>query len=145
MKLGDFWGALDLGHRRSLRLGLLLLSSLFIIGATALVYARLIYERALSVGGAGGVVAGSGSTAVAGASSSAALVVLVISAVIIGLSVFGFLRERFARTSNAEPVSTVSEISADQESMSPSLPLKLHSAPGEDWEESPRNEEEEEQ
>ena len=37
---------LDLKHKKSLRLGLLLLSTLFIISASALVYASMIYEKA---------------------------------------------------------------------------------------------------
>ncbi|HLE64864.1 MAG TPA: hypothetical protein VI816_01910 [Candidatus Bathyarchaeia archaeon] len=37
---------LDLKHKKSLRLGLLLLSTLFIISTSALVYASMIYEKA---------------------------------------------------------------------------------------------------
>jgi hypothetical protein len=39
-------GILDLEQKKSLRLGLLLLSTLFMISASALVYAKMIYEKA---------------------------------------------------------------------------------------------------
>ncbi|HLE64629.1 MAG TPA: hypothetical protein VI816_00715, partial [Candidatus Bathyarchaeia archaeon] len=54
---------LDLKHKKSLRLGLLLLSTLFIISASALLYASMIYEKALDVGNTSGATTGSGSTA----------------------------------------------------------------------------------
>src|SRR6058998_728793 len=85
---------LDLKHKKSLRLGLLLLSTLFIISASALVYARVIYEKALNVGNASGVTTGSGTTAPAGESfPPAIIVVLAFSAIVISISLFGFLRE----------------------------------------------------
>ncbi len=85
---------LDLEHKKSLRFGLLLLSTLLIVSASALVYARLVYEQALSVGNTGGVTTGSGTTAPTGASFPLGMIaVLAFSALIISISLFAFLRE----------------------------------------------------
>src|SRR5213083_3605072 len=85
---------LDLKHKKSLRLGLLLLSTLFIISASALVYARVSYENALNVGNASGVTTGSGTTASAGESFPPAMIVVIaFSAIVIIISLFGVLRE----------------------------------------------------
>src|SRR6266699_5516930 len=85
---------LDLRHKKSLRLGLLLVSTLFIISASALVYARLTYENALNVDNTSGVTTGSGTTAPAGESYPPAIIVVIaFSAIVISISIFGFLRE----------------------------------------------------
>ena len=90
----SFRGIFDLRHKKSLRLGLLLLSALFISSATALVYDRMIYEKPLSVGNAGAVTTGSGSTAPTGVSFSPATIsILAMSAFVISLSIFGLVRE----------------------------------------------------
>src|SRR5207247_4550766 len=67
---------LDLKHKRTLRLGLLLLSTLGILSASALAYSKVVYERALNVGGVGGVATGSGSTTSAGVTLEPAAVLL---------------------------------------------------------------------
>src|SRR5437667_681924 len=85
----SFRDIFDRRHKKSIRLGLLLLSAMFISSATALVYDRMIYEKPLNVGNAA-----SGSTAPTGASfPPATIFVLAVSAFVISLSVFGFLRE----------------------------------------------------
>ncbi len=123
----SFRDIFDRRHKKSLRLGLLLLSALFISSATALVYDRMIYEKPLNVGNPV-----SGSTAPTGVSfSPATIFVLAVSAFVISLSVFGFLREarKHIRSSSGRRGS---------------LPTGLGSAPPgeEEWEESPRTEEE---
>ncbi len=90
----DITGALDLNHKKSLRFGLLLLSTLSIISASILVYARMIYEQALNVGNTNGGSTGSGSIISAGGSFPPAIIaVLAFSAFIVSVSVFVFLRE----------------------------------------------------
>ncbi|TMI26300.1 hypothetical protein E6H30_03855 [Candidatus Bathyarchaeota archaeon] len=86
-------GLFDLGGKNVLRLGLLVFSTLLIVGASVFFYDRLVYERALSVGG---VITGSGSTTQTGLNPApGAILILAVSAVLISLSVFGFLREVF--------------------------------------------------
>lgn len=118
---------LDLKHKKPLRLGLLLLSTLLIISASALVYASVIYEKALSVGDTSGVTTGSGSTAPAEVSfTPASIMMLAVAALIVGLSIFGFLRQ------------------ASRHLGTPHGRRPLPSMQGEDWEESPTKEEREE-
>src|SRR5207249_8588220 len=117
----------DRRHKKSPRLGLLLLSALFISSATALVYDRMIYEKPLNVGNAL-----PGSTPPTGVSfPPATIFVLAVSAFVISLSMFGFLREAHKHIRNPS-------------GKHGSLPTGLGSAPpGEEgWEESPRKEEE---
>jgi hypothetical protein len=141
-------GILDLKHKKSLRLGLLLVSTLLIIGASALVYARMIYEKALDVGNTGAVTTGSGSTGSAGAVfTPTAIVMLVVAALIVGLSMFGFLRKTSKHIS--DPLggggsSPASPLSVSLEVPGISLPSDLPSMQGEEWEESPAKEEGEE-
>ena len=144
----------DLKHKKPLRLGLLLLSTVFIISASALVYARIIYEKALDVSNTNGVTTGSGSTASAGVSfTPAAIVMLAASALVIGLSMFGFLRAAFKHISNvpggigSSPTGLVStsETADSPVSVSPGAPgivlsLDLPSMQREEWEESPTKE-----
>ncbi len=126
---------LDLKHRTSLRWGLLLLSALFIISASALVYASMIYEKALHVGNTSGVSTGSGSTGSAEVSfTPAAVMMLAVAGLVIGLSMFGFLREASRHISSA-PGGLGS---------SPAGPVSLPSMEEEEWEESPAKEDEEE-
>src|SRR5438309_10271845 len=85
----------DLGGKNVLRLGLLLLSTLLIVGGSVFFYDRLVYERALSVRG---VITGSGSTTQTGLNPApGTILILAISSVLISRSVFGFLREVFRR------------------------------------------------
>ena len=138
---------LDLKHRKSLRLGLLLLSTLFIISASALAYARVSYENALNVGNASGVTTGSGTTAPAGESfPPSMIVVIVFSALVISISLFGFLREAFKHISKAAGgrESSLTSPASMPEGEGISLSSQLSSKQGEDWEESPRKEEGEE-
>jgi len=123
----SFRDIFDRRHKKSPRLGLLLLSALFISSATALVYDRMIYEKPLNVGNAV-----SGSTAPTGVSfSPATIFVLAVSAFVISLSIFGFLREARKHI-------------RDSSGGRGSLPTGRGSTPPgeEEWEESPRKEEE---
>ncbi len=84
---------LDLKHKKTLRMGLLLLSTIIILSASALAYARVVYERALDVSNVGGVATGSGSTTSVGINLvPVTMVVLAVLAFVIGLSVFVLLR-----------------------------------------------------
>ena len=145
-------GILDPKHKKSLRLGLLLLSTLFIVSASALVYARVIYERALDVGDTTGVTTGSGSTGSGDVSfTPASIMMLAVAALVISLSMFGFLRQASrhlgpqGRGASPTGLPTVSEVAGSSVSKPPeapgiSLPLPLPSMQGEDWEESPTKE-----
>ncbi len=112
---------LGLKHKKSLRLGLLLLSTLFIVSTSALAYASMVYTKALDVGNTSGVTTGSGSTALAESFTPATIMMLAVAAVVISLGMFGFLREASKHIGNA--------------------PGGRGSMQGEDWEESPRKEE----
>jgi len=125
---------LDLKHKKTLRMGLLLLSTIIILNASALAYARVVYERALDVSNVGGVATGSGSTTSVGINLvPATMVVLAVLAFVIGLSVFVLLRKmpkHIQKTPGERGSSSTSPESA---------------SPGEEeWEESPRKEEGEE-
>ena len=123
----SFRDIFDRRHKKSPRLGLLLLSALFISSATALVYDRMIYEKPLNLGNAGNAV-----PAPTGVSfPPATIFVLAVSAFVLSLSVFGFLREAHKHIRNPSGRRV-------------SLPTGLGSAPPgeEEWEESPRKEEE---
>jgi hypothetical protein len=125
----SFRDVFELRHKIPLRLGLLLVSALFISSATALVYDRMIYEKPLNVGGA---VTGSGSTPPAGLSLSPPTILIVaVSVFVISLSLFGFLREARKHIKNSS-------------SRPGSMPTGRESKPlgEEEWEESPRKEEE---
>jgi|SRR6266516_3718277 len=123
----SFRDIFDRRNKKSPRLGLLLLSALFISSATALVYDRMTFEKPLNVGNAV-----SGSPAPTGVSfPPATIFVLAVSAFVISLSVFGFLREARKHIRNSS-------------GRRGSLSTGLGSAPPgeEEWEESPRKEEE---
>jgi hypothetical protein len=132
-------GLFDLGGKNVLRLGFLVFSTLLIVGGSVFFYDRLVYERALSVGG---VITGSGSTTQTGLNPApATILILTVSAVLISLSVFGFLREVFRGKRNRR---LVAEESSPTDSVS--LPLEigpLLQVPSikRDWEESPKKEE----
>jgi|SRR5205809_1405540 len=138
---------LDLKHKKSLRLGLLLLSTLFIISASALVYARVSYENALNVGNASGVTTGSGTTAPAGESYPPAMIVVIaFSAIVISISLFGFLREaiKHIRKASGGRESSLTSPGSMPEGEGVGLSSQPSSKQGEDWEESPRKGEVEE-
>jgi len=125
---------LDLKRRKSLRLGLLLLSTLTILSASALAYARVVYERALNVGSIGGVTTGSGSTTSGGVTlAPATMLILAALVFIIGLCVLALQRKvsrRIGKTTGGPGSSPTNQVPT---------------SPGEDeWEESPRKEEGEE-
>ena len=125
---------LDLKHKKTLRMGLLLLSTIIILSASTLAYARVVYERALDVGNVSGVATGSGSTTSVGINLElATMVVLAVLALVIGLSVFVLLRKmpKHIRKTPGERGSS----STSPESASPGE---------EEWEESPRKGEGEE-
>src|SRR5207249_12240185 len=132
-------GLLDPGGKNVLRLGLLVLSTLLIVSGSVFFYDRLVYERALSVGG---VITGSGSTTQTGLNPApGTILILAVSAVLISLSVFGFLREVFRGKRNRESL-------AKESSLQTSVVLPLEIGPPlqvpslqRDWEESPKKEE----
>ena len=131
-------GLFDLGGKNVLRLGLLVFSTLLIVGGSIFFYDRLVYERALSVSG---VITGSGSTTQAGLNPApATILILAVSAVLISLSVFGFLREVFRGKRNSKSLAKESSPTA-----SVSLPLEIGpplQVPSvkRDWEEAPKKE-----
>jgi len=129
----------DLGGKNVLRLGLLVLSTLLIVGGSVFFYDRLVYERALSVGG---VITGSGSTTQTGLNPApGTILILAVSAVLISLSVFGFLREVFRgkrnRKTAAKESSPTAMVSLPLE-IGPSLQVPSMKR---DWEESLKKEE----
>ncbi len=132
-------GLFDLGDKNILRLGLLVFSTLLIVGGSVFFYDRLVYERALSVSG---VIIGSGSTTQTGLNPApATILILAVSAVLISLSVFGFLREVFRGKRNRRALAKESSPKA-----SVSLPLEIGPplqvpSAQRDWEESPKKEE----
>ncbi len=132
-------GLFDLGDKNILRLGLLVFSTLLIVGGSLFFYDRLVYERALSVSG---VIIGSGSTTQTGLNPApATILILAVSAVLISLSVFGFLREVFRGKRNRRALAKESSPKA-----SVSLPLEIGPplqvpSAQRDWEESPKKEE----
>jgi hypothetical protein len=113
-----------LKHKKSLRLGLLLLSTLTILSASSLAYSRVVLERALNVGG-------SGSTTSAGVTlAPATMLILVVLVFLIGLSIFGLLgrvSRRIGKTTGGPGSSTTSPVST--------------STGEEEWEESPAKDE----
>ena len=136
---------LDLKHKKSLRLGLLLLSTLFIISASALVYASMIYEKALDVRNTSGVTTGSGSTPSAEVSlTPATIMMLVVATLVVGLSMFGFVRKASKHIGNApggRGSSPTGSVSMSLEVPGIGLPSHLPSVRGEEWEESPTKKE----
>jgi|SRR5712692_6473616 len=120
----------DQRNEKTLRLGLLLVSALFISSATILFYDRTISEKPLNVGNGGAGTTGSASTALTGLSLSPPTVfILVVLAFIISLSMFAFLREahKHIRISSGK--------SGPLQTSPGSTPLGK-----EEWEESPRKE-----
>src|SRR5205809_3688534 len=133
---------LDLKHKKSLRSGLLLVSTLSIINSTALVKARVNSEKALNEDNTSGVTTGSGTTGPAGESSPPAIImVIAFSAIVISISLFGFLREAIkhkAPGGRELPLTSPASIPRGDGISSSS---QLSPKQGEDWEESPRKEE----
>ncbi len=123
---------LDLRNEKSLRLGLLLLSALFIGSASILFYDGMISEKPLSAGSGGAGTTASSSTARTVVSlSPPTIFILVVLAFIVSLSMFAFLREahKHIRISSGK--------SGPLQTSPGSTPLGK-----EEWEEAPRNEEE---
>lgn len=75
----DVRNVLDLKKRNTLRVGILLLSTLSIVLGTAIVYSRVVYEQALNVNSTGG---GSGSTVYLNNFAPVLTVLLVFSGII---------------------------------------------------------------
>ncbi len=123
---GNMRDILDLKHKKTLRLGVLLLSTLIILSASALAYSRVVYERALNVGSVGGVATGSGSTTSAGVTlSPATVLILAVLVFVIGLSITVLLAKvsrRIGKTSDGPETSPTDPVST--------------SPGGEEWEES---------
>jgi hypothetical protein len=132
-------GLFDLGRKSVLRLGLLVFSTLLIVAGSVFFYDRLVYERALSVSGG---ITGSGSTTQTGLNPApGTILILAVSAVLISLSVFGFLREVFRGKRNSKALATGSS-PTDKVSLPLEInpPLQVPSIQR-DWEESPKKEE----
>jgi len=128
----SFRDIFDPKNEKSLRLGLLLLSALFIGSTSILFYDGMISEKPLSVGSGGAGTTGSGSTARTVVSiSPPTIFILAVLAFIICLSMFAFLREAHKH------IRILSGKSGP-------LPTDLGSTPlgKEEWEEAPKNEEE---
>lgn len=128
---------IELGSKKTLKLGALLLSTLLIVGASIFVYTRVVYERALNVGGAGTM-----SPAVNPAPET--LLVLVVLAFVISLSMFGFLRE-FSKRKNkvptAERLPRVPGPDPQKGEAATDIVLPLQLPPIlREWEEAPKNE-----
>ncbi len=139
--IGD---TMDLKHKKSLRLGLLLLSTLLIISASAVVYASMVYEKALEVGNTGGAATGSGSTASAEVSfTPAAIMMVVVAGVVVGLSMFVFLRRASKKISapSGPKSSQTGPLSLSLEVPGIGLPSNLPSPRKDEWEESSTKEE----
>jgi hypothetical protein len=83
---------LDLRSKKTFKLGLLLVSTVLIITASAFVYSRMTYETALNVGSNGGTT-GSPPTGAGETFPPSMIVVLAFSTLVIGISLFVFLRE----------------------------------------------------
>ena len=131
-------GPFDLDGKNVLRLGLLVFSTLLIVGGSVFFYDRLVYERALSVSG---VITGSGPTTQTGLNPApATILILVVSAVLISLSVFGFLREVFRGKRNSKALAKESS-PTDPVSLPLEIgpPLQVPSLQRE-WEEAPKKE-----
>lgn len=136
-------GILDSKHKKSLRLGLLLLSTLFIVSASAIAYAGIIYERALDVGNTSGANTGSGSTSAEVGFTPATIMMIAVAAFVIGVSVFGVLREASKHISSAtggQGSSPTGPVPIPPGELGVGLPLRPPNR-GEDWEESPKKEE----
>jgi hypothetical protein len=105
-------------------MGMLILTTLFITGASAFVYAGMTYQKPLEV------TTGSGSTAPTRASFSLTTTLILALLAFFNLGIFMFLRgaHRHIRNSSGRRGS---------------LPTSLRSTPfGDPWEESPRKDEE---
>ncbi len=141
-------GKSDLRHKKALRIGILILTTLLITSASALVYASMVYEKALDVGNTSKVTTGSGSTASAEVSfTPATIMMLAGTGLVVGLSMFGFLREASKHISKApggRASSPTGPVSMSLEVPGIGLPSHLPSMQGADWEESPTKEKGEE-
>jgi len=128
----NFRDIFDPRNEKSLRLGLLLLSAIFIGSTSILFYDGMISERPLNVGSGGVGTTASGSTARTVVSlSPPTIFILAVSAFIISLTMFAFLREARKHI----------RILSGKDGP---LPTSLGSTPlgKEEWEEAPRKEEE---
>jgi hypothetical protein len=118
---------LDFKDENVRRLGLLLVSTLIIIIASALAYARLVYEEALKVNNTVGVTEGSGSTASAEMSLAlATIVILAVPALVTSLTILSFRHKLSTRISN-----TPGRLESPSTGPASTPPRK------EEWEESP--------
>ena len=106
---------LGLKNKTSLRLGLLVLSTLIIFIASALAYGMVLYESALNVGNTVGGTTGQGSTTSLGTNlAPTTIAILAVVGLAVGLGAFGLLRkmprhigETAGKQSSSEtPVST---------------------------------------
>jgi hypothetical protein len=128
----SFRDIFDPRNEKSLRLGLLLLSAIFIGSTSILFYDGMVSEKPLNVGNGGTGTTASGSTARTVVSlSPPTIFILAVSAFIISLTMFAFLRE--AR----KHIRILSGKGGP-------LPTSLGSTPlgEEEWEEAPKKKEE---
>ena len=112
---------LNLVDKKYFRRGLLLVSTLVIISASAFVYAGMPYQRALNVGNSPGPEV---------SFTPATIMILLVSVIVAGLSLFSFRREASKHVSNSPRAGG-------------SFPTVFRSSREEEWEESPRKEESE--
>src|SRR5881397_949603 len=113
---------LNLLDKKSFRLGILLLSTLVIISASAFVYAGMPYQRALNVGNSSGSEV---------SFTPATIMILLVSVIVAALSLFSFRREASKQVSNTPRVGG-------------SFPTVFSFSREEEWEEALRKEESEE-
>lgn len=130
---------LELGKKKILKLGLLILSTVLIMIGSAFFYERLVYERALSVSGA--TITGGSTTQTGLNATPATILILVVSGFVVSLSLFGLLREAFkgklkSRALRKELLATIKVSLPDE--IAPSLQVQSTQKA---WEEAPEKEE----
>ncbi len=134
----------DLRHKKTLRIGILILTTVIIVTASSLVYASMVYEKTLVVDNTRGVTTASGSTGSIEVSfTPAAIVIWAVAAFIVGLSLSVFLREaskHISKSAGERGSSPAGPVPVPLEVPGISLPLNLSSTKGDEWEESPTKE-----
>jgi hypothetical protein len=89
----SFRDIFDPRNEKSLTLGLLLLSAIFIGSASILFYDGMVSEKPLNVGGGAGTSASGSTSRTVVSLSPPTIFVLAVSAFIISLTMFAFLRQ----------------------------------------------------
>jgi hypothetical protein len=126
--------------KKPLRLVILLLSTVCVIGASAIAYGNLHYERALDVSNTGSGLTTSASISL----SPIAIVLLLVPPFAFGLGLFWLLLKSHRQVRNIlgeEPAPAPSPISVTSGEAGMSLTLNLPFLKGDEWEESPKKDE----